>query len=158
MKDIVLKATPEVREFAKKFGFEVAEASALKVVNAGENFRTLIEQKKVRGVYDVELLEFKDSLHYRRSGLNHIICSLMKKNNVSWVVNLRTLLSLKGSRRSLYLGRVMQNIELCRKYGVSMRCGSFAEQPEHLRSLHDVEALLRVLGMREVEASEVWEW
>ena len=65
-RDIVLKATPEVVSMASRLGFEVVEASKVKIVRAGENLRSVLERGEVKGVYDVELLEHHDSFHYRR--------------------------------------------------------------------------------------------
>ena len=156
-RDIVLKATPEVVSMASRLGFEVVEASKVKIVRAGENLRSVLERGEVKGVYDVELLEHHDSFHYRRSGINHILCDIMARKNISLVFNIRTLLEYSGRERAILFGRVTQNIRLCRKYKVSMKCGSLAEKPEQLRSLHDAEALLRILGMRDVETRKMWE-
>lgn len=156
--DIVLKVSPELSVMASRLGFEVVQASKVKVVRAGENLRSVLEKGDVCGVYNVELLEHHDSFHYRRSGLNHILCDIMARKNIALVFCLRTLLEYSGRDRAILFGRVTQNIRLCRKYKVPMRCGSFAEIPEQLRSLHDMEALLRVLGMRDVESRELFNW
>ena len=156
-KDIVLKATPEVVAMALRLGFEVVEASKSKIVCANENLRSVLDRGDIRGVYNVELLEHHDSFHYRRSGINHILCEIMARKKIALIICIRTLLEYTGRERAIIMGRMMQNIQLCRKYKVKIRCGSFAETPEQLRSLHDMEALLRVLGMREVDARDVWE-
>lgn len=155
-RDIVLRAVPEIVAMASRLGFEVVEVSKEKIVRADENIRATIEKGNIRGVYGVELIEYRDSLHYRRSGLNHVICDIMAKNNVALVINVKSLRDYAGRDRSVIIGRLKQNIRLCRKYRVSILVGSFAEVPEDLRSPHDVEALLRVLGVRDVETKNVW--
>lgn len=154
--DIVLKKTPAVVSMAVRMGFVVEEASKIGVFQAGDDVRALVEKKGVSGIYDFEYVEPRDSLHYRRSGLNNIICAIMSKKNIFWVVNIRAIIETSGRCRAILLGRIRQNIALCRKYNVRVRAGSFAESPEHLRSPHDVEALLKVLGMRDVDVKKIW--
>ncbi|MBI4139575.1 hypothetical protein HY483_01290 [Candidatus Woesearchaeota archaeon] len=157
-KDIILKKNSVIVSMAERLGFLVEESSKMGVFQAGEDVRALVERRGVKGIYDFEYIEPRDSLHYRRSGLNHVICVIMSKKNIFWVINIRAIIETSGRQRAVLIGRVRQNISLCRKYKVQMRAGSFAESSEHLRSLHDVEALLKVLGMRDVEVKNLWKW
>src|SRR3989338_6630806 len=87
------------------------------------------------------LLNKKDNLHYRYSGLNHIICKLAKENDIF------IGFSLDKIRDSIELGRVMQNIKLCKKYKNSVCFFTFAKYKFSLRGIHDIMAFCRVLGM-----------
>jgi RNase P/RNase MRP subunit p30 len=52
------------------------------------------------------------------------------------------------------LGRVMQNIEICRKHKTRMAVFSDAQSADELPSPQDVQSLLLVLGMSTKQAAE----
>ena len=57
------------------------------------------------------------------------------------------------------MGRIMQNIRLCRKYNVSMVFASFAEAKWEMRSAKDLMSFAVLLGMTPKEAKvQVMEW
>lgn len=98
--------------------------------------------------YDFEQLEPKDHTHYRRSGLNHILCKLATTKNVRIGYSVSTLLKTTSQKRSVVLGRIMQNIRLCQKYNTPMKIASFATDPYQLRSPAELTALFSQLGMQ----------
>jgi len=105
-------------------------------------------------IYGFEELGRKDYLHQRASGLNHIMCELAKKNNVSIGFSYSSLLNNEIDS-PVVIGRMAQNIKLCQKYKVKMIIGSFAENPFDLRAPHDLSNLFKIFGMdeRNVKAS-----
>lgn len=108
--------------------------------------RLLIESKKIKLIYGFEQINRKDYLSQRASGLNHITCEAASKNNVAIGFCYSSLLG-KIYHASLLIGRMMQNIRLCRKYKVKMIIGSFSEKPFEMRSPNDVMSLFTILGM-----------
>ena len=110
--------------------------------------RKLIEDKRTDILLDPEP-ETYDKLHYRSSGLNHVLCKLAKKNNVCIAFSFRRMLYSKN--RALLFGKIMQNIKLCRKYKVNVVFGSFAENKWEMRSPHELKTLMQCLGMRAEE-------
>src|SRR3989344_499802 len=124
------------------------------IVKNQDKDRFLIESKKVKLIYGFEELGRKDYLHQRASGLNHIMCELARKNNVFIGFSYGSLLNGEV-KASLVLGRMTQNIKLCRKYKVKTIIGSFAENPFDLRAPHDLANLFKMFGMdeRNVKAS-----
>ena len=92
-------------------------------------------------VGELEELEKKDGLHQRRSGLNHVILAQFKEKNVG------VLFSYSLVQQSDVLGRMMQNVMLCKKAGVSVELVSLARDPMQMRHPRDVAALGRILGL-----------
>ena len=107
----------------------------------------LIESKKIKLIYGFEGVNRKDFLHQRASGLNHTLCELAKKNNIIIGFSYSSLINKSSQDSSLLIGRMMQNISLCRKYKVKTIIGSFSEKPYEMRSPHDIINLFKLFGM-----------
>ena len=103
--------------------------------------RKAVENRKVKVLMNPHQSSGKDHLHYRRCGLNQVLCMLAAKNSVAIGI------SFDKMQSSLELGKVSQIIRLCKKYGVSLYVFSFAENNYGLFHVNDVLALLRSLGM-----------
>jgi RNase P/RNase MRP subunit p30 len=84
-------------------------------------------------------------MHFRASGLNQILCRLAKKNKVLIAVPLKLINN--SENKPMMLGRIMQNIILCRRYKVSQLIASFAEKPYEMKSPNDLMSLAITLGM-----------
>jgi len=101
--------------------------------------------------FNFEITEDKDHTHYRRSGLNQVLCKLATQKNVAIGFSLHTLLTLDGRKRAMIMGRIMQNITFLRKYKTTMKIASFATTPYEMRAPSDIESLFVSLGMRPEE-------
>jgi len=101
-------------------------------------------------LFDLELSPKKDPLHFRLSGLNQVLCNLAQKNNTAIGFSFSSMLNYKNKPQ--LLGRIIQNIKLCRKYKVKTIFASFAKTPLQMRSPHDLISLAIVLGMHPSEA------
>ena len=110
--------------------------------------RAFLEHKQPTLMYDFELTEKPDTMHQRTSGLNHVLCTLAA-GKTSVYFSFRTILTVPYTPK--ILGRIMQNIKLCRKYKVHMGIASFATDPFHMRSPHDLKSYFALLGMRPEE-------
>ena len=75
------------------------------------------------------------------------MCAIMKKNKTSLALSFNQILKARPKRRAEIMGRMAQNIMLCRKYKVKVIITSFATDPYEMRSPHDLMALGRMLGM-----------
>ena len=111
------------------------------VAKSSDQDRQLLEGSKIKMIYGFEQSPLKDRMHQTISGLNHILCEIAKKNIISIGFSYSFL------ENPTIIGRMMQNIELCRKYKVKMIFASFAKDPMHLRQAHDVNSLFRLLGV-----------
>ncbi len=136
------------KDLQKKLGQE----KGLRVVLGSRNNRTAIESKKIDVLLSPEKGIKKDSFHHRNSGLDHAICTLAKKNNITIGFNFNDVLTSQGVLRAERLGRMMQNVRLCRKYKIRMLIGSFAQNKWQMRSRNDLISFGIVLGMHPEEA------
>jgi len=114
--------------------------------------REILEKSKADLIFSLEESHKKDFIHHRASGLNHILCRLAKENNIMVGFSLTSI--LKSENEHIILGRVMQNIRLCRKFKVKTKIASFSEKPFEMRSPNDILSLFTRLGMHQKEAKE----
>lgn len=128
--------------------------SNLVIVRGGELNRNILENKKVDILIDAEKISKPDSLHYRNSGLNHVLCKLAYKHDIAIAFNFNDVLRFKGVDRSVLLGRMSQNVRLCRKYKLRMVLASFASNKFELKNLHDLISFGIVIGMTPSEARD----
>jgi len=55
------------------------------------------------------------------------------KNGVAIGFSMYSILSAGPQKRAIVMGRIMQNIKLCRKFKVKMKIASFAKSPGGMR-------------------------
>ncbi len=101
-------------------------------------------------IYGLEEMHAHDGLHQRGSGLNHILCRMARDNGVA--VGFSFACVLASRRRHVVIGRMMQNISLCRKFKVKMVVASFAQTPWEMRAEKDLVGFFSLLGMHPKEA------
>lgn len=118
-------------------------------VKSSNNDREIIEKSKADIIFSFEETSRKDFIHQRASGLNHILCKLAKENNVA--IGFSLSLILNAENKHLVLGRIKQNIRLCKKFKVRTVIASFAEKPYDMRSMRDLISLFKVLGLEKPE-------
>lgn len=109
--------------------------------------RQWLEGRKTDMVYGMESSKEKDTIVQKRSGLNHILCSIAKQKDKIICFDFGTILHSSGSRRAVLIGRTKQNIRLCRKYKVNTAIASFAHDPLDMRNPADIKAFFSMLGM-----------
>ena len=134
-------------------GFKkVLQAKQFHLVEGGsdEINRRAVENKQVDIVLSPEKGRSKKYLHQRDSGLNQVLCKLAKKNKVAIGFNFSSLLHSKDL--SWTLGKMFQNVRLCRKFKVRMVVASFAKNKWEMRAASDLLAFAIVLGMTPKEA------
>jgi len=96
-------------------------------------------------------------MHSRHSGFNHILAEMACKNSHTVCFSHCALLNSGTANFSTVLGRMMQNVRLCRKYKVRMKLASFANSPRHLRAAKEMESFGHFLGMHSGEIKKVLE-
>ena len=104
-----------------------------------------LKDKNVDMVVSVEKYCGKDFMKSRNSGLNQVLCRLAVKNKVVIGFNFDDVLDAKN--RGLILGKMMQNIMLCRRYKVGMYV--FSRKRNNSK---DLQAFARVIGMTPLES------
>lgn len=122
------------------------------IVQGGKFNKEILQNKKVDILLNPEKNPEKDFIHQRNSGLNQSLCKLAKKNNIAIGISFNEILRNKSIRRAILLGRIKQNIKLCRKYKVRMVFASFAEDVYEQRAAKDLINFITCLGMTASEA------
>jgi len=110
--------------------------------------RKFFERDEVDVILDVEKSTFSDRMHYRESGLNQVFAKILKGAIAFSFSN------LLDKDRIKFMGRIMQNVKIVRKYKTKTIIASFAKDPYHMRPAADLATLFSVLGMHPKEANE----
>lgn len=109
------------------------------------NDKEVMEGALASLIFSFEESQRKDFIHQRASGLNHILCSLARKNSVSIGFSFSSVLHAKDKHE--ILGRITQNLRICKQFKVSTTIASFATDPYEMRSMHDLLSLFKVLEL-----------
>jgi ribonuclease P/MRP protein subunit RPP1 len=88
----------------------------------------------------------------KSSGLNQVLAKAAAENGVAIGLTLRPLLNSRGSRRIRLLSDLRANLDLARKYEVSLILSSDAMSCFDLRAPMDALALAEICGLEEDEA------
>ncbi len=126
--------------------------SDLTVMEETDDVRKAVEHARPDIIFGQESSIRSDFIHQRNSGLNHIICRIAKDNQVAVGFSLKSILDRNLQPR--VLGRIRQNVKLCRKYGVTTVVASLADDPYRMRAPHDLISLFSTLGMHPKEAKD----
>jgi len=121
-----------------KADFVIVKASAT------EQDRFLFEKAKPDIIFDLEQSQKPDGVFQRNSGLNHIMAALAAKNNITIGFSFSSILNSSGFRRAQIMGRMAQNLFLCRKYKVKTLFASFARSPLEMRSESDLNTFFKI--------------
>jgi RNase P/RNase MRP subunit p30 len=128
------------REKLRKYRFQkpfIAASGSLDLLE-------VLEQSKANLVFGLENSSRKDFMHQRASGLNHTISKLARDKNIMVGFSLDQI--LKFNDPSVILGRISQNIRICRKYNVKTIFASFAKDPFMMRDPKDLATFFKFLS------------
>lgn len=131
---------------------EVVNYKNFKIIEGGKDNRKLVENKNIDILLNPEKSSNKDNLHYRNSGLDQVVCKSLNKNKIAIGFSFSELLN--SNNISELIGRIRQNVKLCRKYKVRMIVASFAKNKYEMRDVKDLLAFCRVIGMIGKEAND----
>lgn len=138
-------------KFAKKVksGYKVDD-----IIISNDGSRANFESKQINMFFDLENHNERDFIHQRNSGLNHILAKIAHDKEKIIGFNFSTILNASSEKRALLLGRMRQNVKLCRKYNVKMFIGSFASEPFELRGKYELKSFGSMIGMNPKELKE----
>jgi len=129
-KKIILIKTENKDELRKEISRASSKGQKMVVLGATDEInRIAVSDKRVSILLAPESTRTKDYMHYRSSGLNHVLCKLAIQNGVAIGIGFDAIKSAKGKDRADRIGRTMQNIDLCRKYKTPMILASFGKKP-----------------------------
>ncbi|MCA9485618.1 MAG: hypothetical protein KC506_02125 [Nanoarchaeota archaeon] len=89
--------------------------------------RKILEYGKFDVLLDVHDTRGIDRLRQLDSGLNHVIARIAAKNEVAIGIDLERIRNLNGKMKAEFLGRIRQNIKICRKAKVKIRLVNFID-------------------------------
>lgn len=132
-----------------------AYQNMITAVASSEQDRSFLEHSPPTIMYGFETIQQPDMMHERTSGLNQVLCKLAAGKTRIYF-SFRNILDTKGMPRARLMGRIMQNIRLCKKYGVAMGIASFASDPFQMRSSYDLKSYFLMLGMTPEEVKNAF--
>jgi RNase P/RNase MRP subunit p30 len=106
--------------------------------------RACLEHKKTTALASPEYNRKKDYNNYRNSGLNQVLCKIAKQNNKTIIENFSDLNTAKKSK-ALILGRMLQNVRLCKKYKVKFILTNVTNKVEELKSNYEFENFKKII-------------
>ncbi len=127
------------------------------VAEGKDNARHLLEKTGVDIVYGLERDDGRDHTHYRYSGMNQVLAKIAYDKDKIICFDIGKVIDASGMKRAKLLGRMMQNIMLCKKYKVKMAAATFASSPYKMRDAYGIQALLNVIGMTPGDAKKAVE-
>lgn len=68
--------------------------------------------------------------------INHVLCKLAKKNNITFAFSFSNI--LKNEDKAKMLSKLKRSLMLCKKYKVDVIFGSFASNPFEMRNYYDL--------------------
>jgi len=145
----ILKKIKRITKIEVEIGL-LAEEKHIRKAKKLVNF-VLVSQAK-RGAFEnkditvcnLERISRRDFMHHRGSGLDSVLCKLAQKNNITITFSLYSM--LKGTEK--IIGRIKQNIKLCRKYKIKTVIASFASDPYEMRGYKDLESLFSIISIK----------
>ena len=105
-------------------------------------------EKGINLIYHLEFGKRKDFIFSRNSGMNQVLAKIAKEKNV--VIGFSFNDFAKAKNRAEILGRMQQNMRLCRKYKVKTLVASFATKTEELQDEITLKAFERLLNKRKM--------
>ena len=98
------------------------EGKIVALVGGDDAFnRRAVESLKIDYLVSPERGVKKDSLKQRDSGINHVVAKMAAEKGIVVVVDFAEVAGLKGKDKALRLGRVIQNVKICRKAGCEVK-------------------------------------
>jgi RNase P/RNase MRP subunit p30 len=95
-----------------------------------------------------------DSLKQRDSGINHVVAKLAREKNVKIVVDFGEISKMKGKEKALRIGRIIQNVKVCRRAKCDLKIASFGKSEKDLIGEKERVAFGVSLGMSSAQARD----
>jgi len=91
--------------------------------------RQVLENKKTNALI-LSHIDKKDRLYQKDSGLNHVLCNIAKKNSITLIIDLKEFQIKDKKERGQILGRMIQNINLIKKFKNKTKLINFGEKEQ----------------------------
>jgi len=116
--------------------------------------RRAVESLKIDYLISPEKGNKKDSLKQRDSGINHVVAKMAREKGIVVVVDLSEVSSLKDKEKALRIGRIVQNVKICRKAGCRIKIASLASGKCGLVGEKERKAVGVSFGMSSVQVRD----
>lgn len=141
----IVKFKPN-QKYIKSLGFtKVKSLKDYKVLEETDEIkiRNKIENNKYQMLLNPHKVKKQDHLHFRRGGLNQVICKILKKKNIIVAFSINKIITPQE------IGRVKQDIKLCKKYKVRVAIITLATNKYEMRNIDDLISFCKLLGISE---------
>ena len=153
-KNLIIKTDSRNELMSKISSLSAKKLPIIVLGSTDEINRMALEDKRTDMLLDPEETRKKDFMKWRNSGLNHVLCKLAEKNNIKIGISFSRLNRMGSEEKSLKIGKIMQNIRLCRKYKAKIVLASFAESEKDLLSGYELKSIGLILGMTPQQVNE----
>jgi len=102
--------------------------------------RKILEYGKFDILLSPERGKRKDSLKQMDSGLNHVLARIAAKNNVAIGIDMHEISKLEKKEKAKILGRIIQNIKICRKAKTKLKLLNYKDRIDALSFLLSIGA------------------
>jgi RNase P/RNase MRP subunit p30 len=143
--DYIIIDEPNFEKARKQIDKAYNSSKKTAVIAKDDEFnRKIIEKTRVDIIFgfESENKNKKDRLKQRESGVNQVLCKLMKENDKTAGINFSEIAKLKEKPLSSYIGKLKQNIALFSKYKTKVILLNTKG-----KNKHDLMAFLLSLGM-----------
>jgi len=140
VKSGIISTSLNIQKTKKKTDFVIVKGSSKN--------RHVLEKQIPNVIYFLEGDSRKDFIHHRASGLNQVLAKIAHDNDIVVGFSFNSIFNTR------VMGRISQNIKLCRKYKIKTLIASFAKNPYEMRAPADLISLFTHLGMHASEARQ----
>lgn len=144
----------DISKLDKSTKLKIFSTSSFAKASDPNSNRALIESRRADMVYALEDHERIDSMHFRDSGLNHVLCKLAVDKEVMMGFSFNSVLKAGRRKRAVILGRMQQNARFSRKFGFKPVVASFAASPFEMRAEKEMTAFASCIGFGPGEAKQ----
>jgi RNase P/RNase MRP subunit p30 len=120
--------------------------------------RRVLETLKIDYLVSPEGGNKFDNLKQRDSGLNHVVARIAQDKGVEIVISMREVSRLECKDKALRLGRIRQNILICRRAACGLKIASLGVDMEGVVDWMGRRAFGVSLGMSSVESRDCVEF
>lgn len=123
-------------------------------VVGGDDFfnRRVLETMRVDYLVSPERGERRDTLKQRDSGMNHVLGRIAREKEIKIIIDFGEIGKLKGKELALRLGRIIQNVKICRKAKCKIKIASFGCKENKVFGEKERRAFGESLGMSSIQS------
>ncbi|MDD4353058.1 MAG: hypothetical protein PHN56_01230 [Candidatus Nanoarchaeia archaeon] len=146
-------------EMKKRLGLVIGNAKIKDKLNFNSNelvffspkteddLKKAIEMTLPYGIINSELIHYKDSLHFIRSGIDDTMAKEMSKKKIAIVFNLNLLISSDSVKRAQIIRRMKENMKKAVKFDIPVLFASLAKDEYELFNGQQIRAWAQSLGI-----------